>query len=673
MGDQTESAGDSRSRPSSWARQIEPLEWALLAVLVLIPAAWTWHFASPSFFFHDDVFNLYTAHQGDFSLSFVFGSAIGHLAPGYRLAYLAIDRLAPMDFDLALAFLILCQAASAVLLQRIFRLVFGAAWWTYALAFAWAISIVYLPAFLFFAAGILSITTITATMASFHGYLCWRASGRRGWLYWSLAAMAIGLAFYTRALLIPVYLVLMRVLLLDPDTSLRASIRSVLEEWRTWAAYAGVGAAYLVIYAIGDYQDAVEAGGLTADAIGTYLRIFWINGFWPITFGVRVPQFEQGWGYDLAFVGAQLLLAALVVTSVIRRRSAWRAWAFLFVVVLGNALMVLTRVSQFGPEAIGYYVRYYTEPFLLVPIALAFAFAAPKLRARVAPVEGANPPPAPDRLPKLRPLGAAVAAAVLASYMALTLSSADVMSEPFGVREESSEIDNGRVARDYVAALREELERNDGAGARLNVVNHEVPLWIADALPIEGSGAGHAYKRLSAYVPLLGDGTFSFNEAGPIHIVSEEGRLVPTRFDLIAGGPVEVLQKEGRLGFSAERARRTERAICVTSGDEGGFVEWIPNEQLPGDRNLYLRAEYGTSPPQPVGISSDIGGGFKEEPAGLPATRNGFAFADLGELGAEGAAYNGVRLNAPPGQLCLRRLEIGVFDPPPPLRQPLDP
>ena len=108
------------------------------------------------------------------------------------------------------------------------------------------LSLVYLPPFTWFAAGLHSIPAITATLASIHGYLCWRATSRRAWLVWSLGTMVVGLGFYIKALLIPLYLILMRLLLLDPAACLRDSLRSVLAEWRVWLAYAAVCAVFLL-------------------------------------------------------------------------------------------------------------------------------------------------------------------------------------------------------------------------------------------------------------------------------------------------------------------------------------------------------------------------------------------------------------------------------------------
>ncbi len=205
-----------------------PIELVLLATLVVLPAAFVWHFASPSYFFSDDFVHFYAAHTDSRPVVVRLRSDLRVIWPPLTpLTYLVLDRAAPLNFEVALAGLVVCHAVSAVLLQRILTLLFGRAWWTYALALAWAISPIYLPPFTWVAAGLHSIPAITATLASIHGYLCWRATGRGWWLAWSLVAMVVGLGFYVKALLIPFYLILMRVLLLDPAARLRDSLRSV--------------------------------------------------------------------------------------------------------------------------------------------------------------------------------------------------------------------------------------------------------------------------------------------------------------------------------------------------------------------------------------------------------------------------------------------------------------
>jgi hypothetical protein len=422
------------------AVRFHPVEWILLAGLIILPTAFMWQFASPSYFFWDDLGHLYLAHTRDSVWSYAFEPSWGYLAPMYNLTYLATQEIAPLNFDLALAFLLACQAVSAVLLQRVLTLLFGRTWWTYALAFTWAISVAYLPSFMWFAGGVNRIPAITATLASIHGYLCWRATGRRLWIAWSVGAVLLGLGFYLKALLIPLYLVLMRILLLDPTARLRDSLRSLRAEWWVWLAYGAVCVAFLAVYTLGDYLR--PQTGVTVIDVLHYLSVFWVEGFSPVVFGVRIPLHGQENWYVIAIVAAQVTLIGLIGWSLVRRRRAWRAWTFLLIATLANALILLGRLSQFGAEFVGYYIYYYTEPALLVALAIAFAFATPRLAARVAVVtptgahqgsadrSGGQIGTAGNSFPGPSTGVAILTGALLAAYVGLTWSSADAISDP---------------------------------------------------------------------------------------------------------------------------------------------------------------------------------------------------------------------------------------------------
>lgn len=628
----------------------------LLAVLVVVPAALAWRFASPSFFFLDDIIHLYDAHTGHLDWSYAFGSAIGHLAPGYRLTYLAIDRAVPMNFDVALAFLVLCQAVSAVLLQRILTLVFGRAWWTYALAFAWAISVAYLPAFGYFAAGLHSIPAIAATLASIHGYLCWRATGRRGWLVWSLLAMVIGVTFYEKALLVPLYLILIR-FLLDPGARLRDTLRLIGNEWRVWLAYASVWAAFLIAYSLGSHTGAATA---PVDQTLDFLRLFWIKGLWPLVFGIWVPEFGQSRGDQMVMVSAQLALIGLVAWSIARRSTAWRAWAFLAIAVVANALMLIQRVSTFGPEATAYSLRYYTEPILLVPIAVAFAFARPRPLWRTTAVEqpASTKAAARGQASFQRPtrLAGAVALTALVAYLAVTLATTDSFSKPWSAQP--STIPNGRLARSYFDNLRGDLQSARGGGAEVSLLDHDVPPWIISPLAFE------AARHLS-YVVSHFDERVTFNQPQALHIVEPGGHLRPTHFVPAAGGSLATLRR-GSLRIRAAGVMRRRGELCIVGGGTGAALEWEPRPHVFG-HDWWLRAAYRTDAAQPVELYTNPGFGFRKERSSLPSMNSpGTAILPLTEF-KSAPANAGVRLVAPPfGRLCLRSLEIGYFDPPAP-------
>jgi hypothetical protein len=645
-----------------------PVEWVLLASLVVVPVAFMWHFASPSFFFWDDFANLYWAHDTPPLLSYLFGAIYGdHLSPAHRLAYLVLDRAAPLNFELALAFLLVCQATSAVLLQRILALLFGRALWTYVLALVWAVSVVHLSGLTWFAAGLHSIPAITATLASIHGYLCWRVTGRRPWLVWSLVAMCIGLAFYVKALLIPLYLLLMRALLLDPGARIHDSLRSVRAEWRVWLAYAAVCVAFVLAYLVGDYRQYYESeGGVGLGDALSYVRIFWLEGFSPLLFGIRVPIHDQGDLHLVAIVAAQAAVIALIAWSILRRRAAWRAWVFLLIGLLANGLILAGRVAQWGAADIAHTIRYYTEPALLVLLAVAFAFATPRLRgpARDLPA-GERARPARLRLPTAR-VGTAVCLALVA-YLCATWATASSLT---GDASPDAEVRSGRVARAYLDNLRADLASARRQGVQPSLVDQDVPQSVVSQLNNPEPVAvqeGVRYTRLSSVVPLFDEGV-SFNQPERLHIVRPDGHLERTHFIPAVGGSPAELRRRGRLRVHEARVERRGGEWCVVA--EGlSALEWEPRPHLTG-RDWWLRVRYRNDPVEPFSIQTNDGTGWSDAgsklpPMGFPGT----AIIDLSEL-PEGLPTNaGVRLGVLPfGRLCLRSLEIGYFDPaaPPP-------
>jgi hypothetical protein len=654
--------GTASHARAEFTTRFGPVERVLLAILIALPSAFMWNFASPSYFFWDDLAFLYWADISATSLSYAFEPSWGHLSPAYRLAYLALDRVAPMDFEVALALLLTFHAVSAVLVQRILTLLFGRRWWTYVLALIWAISVIYLPAFTWFAGGLHSIPAITATLASIHGYLCWRANGRRTWLVWSLMAMIIGLGFYIKVLLVPLYLVLMRVLLLDPGVRLRDSLRSVRDEWRVWLAYATVCVAYLLIYSLGDYLR--PEGSATLGEVPRYLRLFWVEGFSPIVFGVRVPQEGRGDWHQMFMVIVQVALIGLVAWSVARRRTAWRAWVFLVLTVAANAMMVFGRAGMWGIEPVALTLRYYTEPALLVALAIPFAFASPVRPPRpgvhgeqLLLLDRLDAPAEIVKLPTARAGWAAVLA--LAAYFGVTWATAGSLPTS------ESEAQSGRYSRAYFDNLRADLAAARRDSSQPSLLDHDVPDSVVGQISnLDPSAleAGVRYSLLSSVVPLVDD-QVTFNEPGQLHIVQPDGHLQRTRFSPVAGGSVEELRREGLLTLYETAVERRDGEWCVAA--EGlSALQWEPRSPLRG-RDWWLRVRYRTEPSQPFWMQSNAGLGWGDEGFKLPPMDStGTAIVGLSEL-PEGAPTNaGVRIDIPPfGRLCLRSLEVGYFEP----------
>ncbi len=76
-----------------------------------------------------------------------------------------------------------------------------------------------------------------------------------------------------------------------------------------WLAYAAGCAVFLIAYSLGDY--ARPESGATVGEVMRYLRVFWFDGFAPMLFGVRVPQFEQEEWHQVVIVAAQVIVVGI--------------------------------------------------------------------------------------------------------------------------------------------------------------------------------------------------------------------------------------------------------------------------------------------------------------------------------------------------------------------------
>jgi hypothetical protein len=261
-------------------------EAAWLAVAVFAQALLNWHFASRSFFLGDDLLYLEEAATGH-TANFLFQFHGDHFSPGRQALLLFLQRGPGLNFELALGILLFAHSVGVVLLQRILRLLFGTGWWTVAVAFAYGISIFVQPNLQWVSAGALSLPSIAFSLASIHAYLCWWRTRRRGWLTWSLVSFGLGLLFYVKVALVPVYLVLLRVLILEPELPLRERARKVASEWRAWALYAVPAAAILALYAFDP-----SAGSRTHAPLRLvldFVKMAWTRAFVPGLLGIRVP------------------------------------------------------------------------------------------------------------------------------------------------------------------------------------------------------------------------------------------------------------------------------------------------------------------------------------------------------------------------------------------------
>jgi hypothetical protein len=629
--------------PAALARRAP--EYLPLAVAVLAQAVINWHFLSRSYFFIDDFKVLHDGLVGSLSLHYLVSEPIAHFSPGHRLVTLLLEQHAKFNWDLASGLLLLFNSVAVVLLQRILALWAGPRWWTHVLAFGYGVSILLMPSLQWFSAGLLTITAAAFSLAAIHAHLCWRATGRRRWLAWSVVAMTGGLLFYEKAALIPVYLVLMRLLVLEPSERVRDSVRALGREWRVWALYAIPLVAYLPAYLSRGYLQPWQSAPW-GDVL-TFLRVTWLHAFVPGVLGVRLTLFDGGAGVTWTVVACEIVMGAVVAATIARARSAWRPWAFFAAVFLLNAVVVLPRVVAFGPYVSAYIVRYLTEPAFLFALSLGWAIAWPR-GAVPAPVK--LPSAAGRWLLRSHPPRAVLAAGVtcaLTAYVVLVW-----IGDAATIRDSPAS-----ASRSWVSNLSADIERDSRAGLRPVLLDGPDPPKIGP-FPLPPGP-----NFLSVTIPDFISGVRFDVVSEHTSSVAPDGHLQAVRFEAATGGPVTQVSSRGLLlSATGDGAAAFGRSGCVTTRSGWAAVELRAPQPLRG-RTWYLQSSYRTAPGTHLFMAVDRGVGYPPVwDRGLPPNTGGGAV--LTSLGALPGVPTFVRLSVdvPPGHsACFSSLVVGSY------------
>jgi hypothetical protein len=610
------------------------LDALILAAIVAVSVAVQYAFASSSFFFQDDWGLFHQSLAGGLDPGTLTKAVEAHFAPGHRVLDFIVTRYLP-HFHEALALLLCFHAVSIVLMQRILALMFGRKWWTFALAFAFGLSMIYAATLWWWASAAHAIPAVTFSLASVHGYLAWRQTGRWGWLAWSLAALCIGLLFYIETILVPVYLFLLSVLILRPDERLVNRIRAAAREWRIWLLYAVSMAAIAIVWVVGGYSSS-QLGQTNVSLIPEYLRLAWTDGFVPPIFGVGLTsnEFSQ-W---IALLGEVAVLVAFGV-SLMRRSTAWKAWLFLAIGFVLTALMVTSRLGPFG-VIVASQTRYYTETALLVPIALAAAFAVPR---RLDPARSAASSVAPMRPP--RPAIAVLAALALAANVALVAFA-----------------DHGFV--DNRAYANKTWVHNLELGVALARFKDPRPVLLDTRVPLDITAPFNPAEGLLSYVSVSFLHDVRFSAVAPhTFAVGPDGGVRQVAFVRSAGGDLATLRHTGEATLTGAAWSRERGDTCVTGGASAGTLQVQSRTPLRG-REWWVRATYRTPPGVGLRVALNTGVGYPPNWTprlrAAPVQRSALLRVDPLPTGVP--TLGGIRILVPARtKLCFGPVELGWF------------
>jgi len=560
-------------RPSSPAVRVQVALIGIVAGSVGMMA----HFTARSMFVWDDMVNFREGQVAGLSLRYLFDASpakccLGlRFAPAHRLAYWALQEVAPMNFRVAQATALVCFAFVLLVLHRLLSELFGPGPVPVILTLLYGTSPVHVDVIQWWSASLDRLPDTLFSLLCMLAYVYFHRTGSRRWLVLSVLALSVALLFHTKAVLVPLYLGLLHVLVLEPAQPVRDAARAVVRQWRIWAAYAVPVGLYLIVYLNRYVGEGVADPSLVK--LGRYLPILWFRIVAPGLFGIYIPKSSSLAVAAPIMVAAQAALVAAAAWTIRRRRTAWRAWVFFAVTFLVNAAIVgLTRIAAdagtFGPNGLAYYLRYNEEITYLVPIALGAAL----LGAGRAPGRRPGMGRLPTRFAVLVGIG-----------VAFSVGFAWVGAGRVG----SKRVWVGAQARPYVENVQAGLRRIDRSGRQVALVDGVAPYAFVPPL--------QAPYNSDSEVLRVVDRRASFDSTGrDLYEVAPDGAVMPVSFSAESGGDAKAILTAGAVGVKPGTPTFDDRGLCVVAGTDGAVIGFTP-PQPSGGGPVHLLLRYGST------------------------------------------------------------------------------
>lgn len=488
-----------RPQPSGPRERTRVPPAALALLIAAVPLAGHGWAALHAYFWQDDFIIVFRAASADpLDPAYLFHAHNDeHVAPGMFLLAWAVTAIAPLNYPVAVAPLLVMQALTAVLFWRLLVRLFGARWAILPPFAVFAAAPLILLPTLWWSYGVQLIPLLLAMIGALGAHVRYVGEGRRADAVRALLWVAGGMVFYEKAALIPAVLFGVTVLLAPPAEPVRATLRNAI-----WLAHLGLIAGYAILY-LGLTSTRVGGEPAGEGGFAVLARRLLLDTFLPGLFGGPLGDAGGGVSWDqpplATRIGAALLAVVVVLGGLVRGgRRARLAWLLLAgYLAVDLALVALTRLPLVGTLA-GADPRYVADAVPVAVLCAAFAYLSPQR-------------PHPEPAGRTHPATAALVAVLTAAF----LVNATVSHLRLAPAAQAGH------ARDYVAAARAALDREPG------IVLYDGPVPVDILIGWFGPDA-----RTSRVIGLL-PGPPRFDRPGEtLHLVDGEGR--PRRIERLA-------------------------------------------------------------------------------------------------------------------------------------------
>lgn len=314
--------------------------------------------AGRAWFFTDDVLIAdYFTHE-PIDLANLTRSWFGHLMPGYILAAATFLRVFGLNWSVAMVVIAVIHTGAFVALVRCLDATNGRQRLNIVAGLLFTCSVAVLATRLWWAASLNNMVALAFCLSTMGATARWVTTHRSRYLWSALLSYALAVVFSEKSLLFSVWTVLWCVLVIWRELPWRERFTALLRRWPLWLGILVISAVDVGVFVSGAY---VQESGETATLGASLLFIGWglVGGFIPSLFGPDLWLVDPWWG-PVAIVGCSLVLLAAVVLTLLRRRRLAGVWVFVALAVLVNQTVLSRRAELLGLDG-GRILRYHVE------------------------------------------------------------------------------------------------------------------------------------------------------------------------------------------------------------------------------------------------------------------------------------------------------------------------
>ncbi|MET8151930.1 hypothetical protein ACIBSW_02690 [Actinoplanes sp. NPDC049668] len=501
------------------AARLGPVD-AVAAVLITVSVLWRGWISDRGFLTTDDFPIIAQSDASGLTLGHLFAVYNNHLMPAGRLITFVTERLTGYEYRPYLVLMLLGQLAVSVALYRLLRLMLPAGWLLLVPLSLFLFNPMTLEVTAWWAVGINMLPMQLAMVLAVGAQVRYLRTGERRHLVWLGLAVAFGLLFFEKALLVVPLVFLVTLCLYAPGGPVRAVFTTVRRWWPSWVVLTGVTTAYLAAYVLMSSSGAATLRPPTsAGEVGTFFGQYYGETLAPGLVGGPWTWLDAADGTPLAaptqparWVSWGILAVLVLLTIWVRRWVAVRAWTLLALFsALAAGLIAATRLGSGLSGVAGLVPRYLADVLVVAAICVGVAVAGlRRLDAADEPAVAAAPA---RRYPQL----------VTAMAVGLVLL---IASSLYSGRDFASDW-QVKAGRDYLNTARADLAKAEPGTV---FMDQPVPEGVVP-------GFSYPWNMQSRFFGPLAEGPVFVTEARKLSVFDEAGHIRPAWVDGVTARP----------------------------------------------------------------------------------------------------------------------------------------